>query len=272
MASTIPYTVMEGFTHIYAKLSVYLHPSRAANVQQGVREIMNSLLLRYNEEFEGVVLAYLDPKIQGRTANILSGLSPYFHVQLKASFLLFSPKIGMLVEGKVNKVEKDYLGVVVLGLFNAAIGIADIREDLYYDDSGGMKAWQSESDHQHSIGLGSNIRFIVKSVQETEEIIDLCGSLQAVHTGCVKWLDRLTMATRREETSSPQSRPLENGQKKSKHKQTTKEESRQKVSEGANEADTVSHKKRRKKKRDLGEDENVTSHKSKRKKSDAGAG
>jgi hypothetical protein len=82
-----------------------------------------------------VVLAYLDPKIQGRTANILSGLSPYFHVQLKASFLLFSPKIGMLVEGKVNKVEKDYLGVVVLGLFNAAIGIADIREDLYYDDS-----------------------------------------------------------------------------------------------------------------------------------------
>jgi hypothetical protein len=46
MASTIPYTVMEGFTHIYAKLSVYLHPSRAANVQQGVREIMNSLLLR----------------------------------------------------------------------------------------------------------------------------------------------------------------------------------------------------------------------------------
>jgi hypothetical protein len=36
MASTIPCTVMEGFTHIYAKLSVYSHPSRAANVQQGV--------------------------------------------------------------------------------------------------------------------------------------------------------------------------------------------------------------------------------------------
>jgi hypothetical protein len=69
-----------------------------------------------------------------------------------------------------------------------------------------MKAWQSESDHQHSISLGSNIRFVVKSVQETEEIIDLCGSLQAVHTGCVKWLDHLTEASRREETSSPQSR------------------------------------------------------------------
>lgn len=37
-------------------------------------------------------------------------------------------------EGKVNKVEKDYLGVVVLGLFNAAIGVSDIREDLYYEE------------------------------------------------------------------------------------------------------------------------------------------
>ncbi|CAK9882167.1 unnamed protein product [Sphagnum jensenii] len=100
-----------------------------------VQSMAKMVLSMYNEEFEGVVLVYLDPKIQGPTANILSGLSPYFHVQLKGSFLLFSPKIGMLVEGKVNKVEKDYLGVVVLGLFNAAIGIADIREDLYYDDS-----------------------------------------------------------------------------------------------------------------------------------------
>lgn len=32
----------------------------------------------------------------------------------------------------MNKVEEDYLGVVVLGLFNAAIGFSDIRNDLVY--------------------------------------------------------------------------------------------------------------------------------------------
>ncbi len=41
------------------------------------------------------------------------------------------------------------------------------------------------------------------NVQETEEVIDLCGSLQAVYTCCVKWRDHLTKATRIEETSSP---------------------------------------------------------------------
>lgn len=38
-------------------------------------------------------------------------------------------------EGKVNKIEKDYLGVVVLGLFNAVIGVSDVREDLYYEET-----------------------------------------------------------------------------------------------------------------------------------------
>lgn len=38
----------------------------------------------------------------------------------------------MRSEGKVNKVEEDYLGVVVLGLFNAAIGSSDIRNGLVY--------------------------------------------------------------------------------------------------------------------------------------------
>lgn len=32
----------------------------------------------------------------------------------------------------MNKVEEDYLGVVMLGLFNAAIGFSDIRSDLVY--------------------------------------------------------------------------------------------------------------------------------------------
>lgn len=32
----------------------------------------------------------------------------------------------------MNKVEEDYLGVVVLGLFNAAIGFSDIRNELVF--------------------------------------------------------------------------------------------------------------------------------------------
>lgn len=41
----------------------------------------------------------------------------------------------LTTEGTVNKVEKDYIGVIVLGIFNAAIAFSDIREDLSYQDN-----------------------------------------------------------------------------------------------------------------------------------------
>lgn len=178
---------MEGLSVVKADLSAFLHPSKTDDVQQGVLELLSSLLLRYNEEFDGVVLAYFDLKICDWTAKILNGLSPYLSLKLKAKLLLFSPKPGMLLEGKVNKVEKDYIGVIVLGIFNAAIACTDIREEFCYQENvDGIPIWASMSDN-HMIRLGSKIKFSVKSVQE-ESFLDICGSLKPPDTGCVDWL------------------------------------------------------------------------------------
>jgi len=178
---------MEGLSVVKADLSAFLHPSKTDDVQQGVLELLSSLLLRYNEEFDGVVLAYFDLKICNWTAKILNGLSPYLSLKLKAKLLLFSPKPGMLLEGKVNKVEKDYIGVIVLGIFNAAIACTDIREEFCYQENvDGIPIWASTSDN-HVIRLGSKIKFSVKSVQE-ESFLDICGSLKPPDTGCVDWL------------------------------------------------------------------------------------
>jgi hypothetical protein len=51
---------------------------------------------RFNETFEGVVLAY-DVKIQDKLAKILPAIHPYFGVSLKAKLLLFAPKPNMLL-------------------------------------------------------------------------------------------------------------------------------------------------------------------------------
>ncbi|XP_057832672.2 DNA-directed RNA polymerase I subunit rpa43 isoform X2 [Cryptomeria japonica] len=178
---------MDGLTVAKSMLSAYLHPSRTDDVQQGVLQLLNSLLLRYNEEFDGVVLAYYDIKICNWTAKILSGFSPYLNLKLKAKLLLFSPKPGMVLEGKVNKVEKDYIGVILLGIFNAAVAFEDIPEEFCYQDNVvGIPLWASTSSG-HVITLGSTIKFVVKSVQE-ESFLDISGSLKPPNTGCVNWL------------------------------------------------------------------------------------
>ena len=81
----------------------------------------------------------------------------------------------MLLEGKVNKVEKDYIGVIVLGIFNAAIACTDIHEEFCQENVDGIPIWASTSDN-HVIRLGSKIKFPVKSVQE-ESFLDIRGSL-----------------------------------------------------------------------------------------------
>lgn len=43
------------------------------------------------------MLAHSNIKIQGRTATILEGLTPYFCVRLTTTLLLFSPKVGLFV-------------------------------------------------------------------------------------------------------------------------------------------------------------------------------
>lgn len=61
------------------------------------KDCLVGCMCRFNEHFEGSVLAHSDTKIQGRTAIILEGLTPYFCVRLTTTLLLFSPKVGIFV-------------------------------------------------------------------------------------------------------------------------------------------------------------------------------
>ncbi|ERM97269.1 DNA-directed RNA polymerase I subunit rpa43 isoform X2 [Amborella trichopoda] len=178
---------MEGLKISKVDLTTYLPPS-SSNVQKGLLHQLSSILLRFNEKFDGVVLSFHDLKIKDKKAVVLSGLSPYFGVKLKAKLLLFSPKPGMLLEGTVNKLGKDYIGVIVLGIFNAAIAITDIREEFHYEkDEDGEPIWVSTDHGDHVIRTGTVLRFLVESV--TEDIfIEISGSLKPSKTGCVRWL------------------------------------------------------------------------------------
>jgi len=153
----------------------------------------------------------------------------------------------------VNKVEEDYLGVVVLGLFNAAIGFSDIRNELVFGEGvDGTKAWISEFDDRHLIKIGSLIRFSVKSVQENEEIVDLTGALIGPQTGCVKYL---ALSSKGRDQNENHHRLSENGAEMSKYRESKSVEERADVSEDIEEH--TPKKKKRKDKNEAGGDSSV---------------
>ncbi|OAY50610.1 probable DNA-directed RNA polymerase I subunit RPA43 isoform X2 [Manihot esculenta] len=177
---------MEGLSVSDANLVVYIHPSQSKNVSQAILRELSSLLFKYNETFDGVVLAYAVNSLD-KQARILSGVHPYFGVRLKANLLLFSPKPNMLLEGKVVKLMRESIHVIVLGFSSAVIVDEDIRDEFKYKSKRGEAKYVSRSHKRHAIKVGTTIRFSVKSLDE--EILHISGSLIPAHTGSVSWLD-----------------------------------------------------------------------------------
>ncbi|KAK8941041.1 hypothetical protein KSP39_PZI009921 [Platanthera zijinensis] len=181
---------MEGLTVSDANLTVYIHPSMTNKVRGAILTQLSSLLFRYSEDLEGVLLAY-QVNVRSKVARILPGLVPHFGVKLKATLLLFAPKPGMFIEGKVVKIGRESIHAIVLGFSSAAIMLGDIREEFKFQIEKGTETYISKSHKGHRIKVGSIIRFALKSMDE--EILHISGSLIPPNTGCIHWLSKYGM-------------------------------------------------------------------------------
>ncbi|KAJ4839718.1 hypothetical protein Tsubulata_041011 [Turnera subulata] len=152
---------MEGLSISDANLVVYVHPSQSKNVRMAILRQLSTLLFKYNETFDAVVLGY-QFDILDKTAKILSGIHPYFGVRIQAKLLTLSPKPDMLLEGKVVKLTRDSIHVIVMGVSSAIIAREDIRGQFKYRHKHGKESFVSRSDKHHVIKEGVVIRFAVK--------------------------------------------------------------------------------------------------------------
>ncbi|CAK9184144.1 unnamed protein product [Ilex paraguariensis] len=159
---------MEGLKKSDANLVVYIHPSKAKKVSEAILRELSSLLFKFHETFDGVLLAY-DVKILSQVAKILPGIHPYF-------------------EGTVVKLGQQSMHAIVLGFSSAIIIQEDIRDEFKYKVKHGKEVFVSRGNKRHQIEVGTIIRFIVKSFDE--EVLHICGSLVPDHTGSVGWLDK----------------------------------------------------------------------------------
>ncbi|KAL8128960.1 hypothetical protein V2J09_018115 [Rumex salicifolius] len=179
---------MEGSKVSEAKLVVYVHPSKTKIISDAITRELSSLLFKFNESFDGIMLAYEVIDIESKRAKILPGLFPYLCVNLRANLLLFNPKPNMYLEGKVVKVTRESIHLIVLGFAAAVITEEDIRDEFKFKVKHDQEIFRSKSNRRHAIKVGRVIRFTVKSFNE--EVLHISGSLAPQNTGCIQWLDR----------------------------------------------------------------------------------
>lgn len=138
---------------------------------------------RYNEELEGVVLAYKDERIVSRTA-IVHPYFPLVRLLVSATLTVFKPKSGARIIGTVNKIANGYIGLVVLGFMNAVLRREWVRMEFQPELFEGQ--WKSTKNPKHTIAVGDVVAFTIKEVlQDGGQFASLLGELLEKNTGNV---------------------------------------------------------------------------------------
>ncbi|GAB5034241.1 rna polymerase rpb7 domain containing partial [Nannochloropsis oceanica] len=157
-----------------------LLPHAMEDMEQHVRSKLHTLLMKYNEDAGGVLLAiyHIRQPPARRFATILHDL-PFLHVQVEAMALVFTPTPGSVVTGEVIKVTGTHVALLVYGLFNAAIAREDMPDALEYVS--GRGEWVCNGGEGRSEGrfaLGEQVKFRVVRVHEAAGLLALDGSMR----------------------------------------------------------------------------------------------
>ncbi|XP_037549344.1 DNA-directed RNA polymerase I subunit RPA43 [Nematolebias whitei] len=99
---------------------VALAPQYLNKKRTGIQEELDGELLKFSQSVNGVPLAYDNIRLLGQRGHIYDD-SGYIHMDIEANFIVFQPKKGQTLLGKVNKLAMSHVGCLVHGCFNASI-------------------------------------------------------------------------------------------------------------------------------------------------------
>ncbi|KAL3900799.1 MAG: hypothetical protein SGCHY_001079 [Lobulomycetales sp.] len=134
-------------------------PIYASNIKEGIRDFFEPLLMRYLPEADGVLVTFRNVRLEGKTAALVNE-SPFLQFYIIVDLVLFSPSIDAALKGRVSKICREHVGLLIHGSFNASISSDELANMYTWDD--GSESWRSKADSGVSISTGSSLEFLVK--------------------------------------------------------------------------------------------------------------
>jgi len=141
---------------------ISLLPCYLGRLAEGILTHLNGRVLRYSEQYGGVLLSYSKPCVLQRCGTIFDE-QPHIHFDVKFTACIFKPTVGSLLWGTVNKVGGDYIGCLVYDCFNAAVVVETQRQQRI------TNGWLAR------VKIGSKIMFRVTKLDIVGGILSLRG-------------------------------------------------------------------------------------------------
>ncbi|KAI0266707.1 hypothetical protein BC834DRAFT_109916 [Gloeopeniophorella convolvens] len=108
------------FRAIKASVVLAVPPVFAGRLRDGVEEMLDAMIMRYEPALDGVVLAHADIHFLDSVAR-LQGDSPFAVCKVGFEALVWSPLRGMQLAGRVTLCSPDHVSLLVHRTFNVSI-------------------------------------------------------------------------------------------------------------------------------------------------------
>ncbi|XP_076438543.1 DNA-directed RNA polymerase I subunit RPA43-like [Babylonia areolata] len=109
-----------GFTTVHAEQHISLPPRFQTRISEGVRQQLDAKIGFACDKFDGAVIGYSNVRLLTDKGLVIDD-APYINFRISADFIVFQPRVGARLQGVVNKIGKDHIGLVVHGHFNVSI-------------------------------------------------------------------------------------------------------------------------------------------------------
>lgn len=143
------------------------------------------MLMTYNNDLEGIVLAYDKLQLLESDAEIFFE-RPHVHFKIRFRALLYRPIIGSYIEATVNNVsDSDHIGLLVHGLFNAVVLPSKGALPAEYVFNKDNNEWKNETT-QETITNGTQVRLKITRIEQSAGIISMQATMLDDMTGIIR--------------------------------------------------------------------------------------
>ncbi|ORX47976.1 hypothetical protein DM01DRAFT_1309926 [Hesseltinella vesiculosa] len=183
------------FSEVSIRLYVHLAPMWNGKTMDGVNETLNAFLMKYVAEVDGIVLAHSDVELQNKNGQVLYD-SPFCHFFITAKLLVWRPKKGSKLVGRISLQSQDHVGLLIYGTFNASIPRSNLSEKYEWSTSENHDEdeeeqsedqetrnksqngeWVTKSSGARIGGDDGSLEFTVVDITEVNDILTVTGSL-----------------------------------------------------------------------------------------------
>jgi len=165
------------FKQTTLRLRIILAPCYINCVQEGIFNYINQFILRRLPDTEGILIAHDNIELEQPNARIMYD-SPFLYFWIKVAVILWLPRVGDKLAGRVNLQSSSHIGLLLHQTFNASIPADHIPKNLY---EWREDCWVKKKNGQVLGKDGKEVVFFVQEVIPTEDMLMVMGSLLPPH-------------------------------------------------------------------------------------------